>query len=33
LRLSGRSVTAFVSDSHIGPDIEIELFMLTPPAS
>jgi uncharacterized protein YbcI len=32
-RLSGRSVTAFISDSHIGPDIEIELFMLTPPAS
>jgi uncharacterized protein YbcI len=28
--LSGRSVTAFISDSHIGPDIEIELFMLTP---
>jgi uncharacterized protein YbcI len=32
-RLSGRGVTAFISDSHIGPDIEIELFMLTPPAS
>ncbi|MGA9314929.1 MAG: Na-translocating system protein MpsC family protein [Solirubrobacteraceae bacterium] len=31
--LSGRGVTAFISDSHIGPDIEIELFMLTPPAS
>jgi uncharacterized protein YbcI len=31
--LSGRSVTAFISDSHIGPDIEIELFMLTPPPS
>ena len=30
---SGRGVTAFISDSHIGPDIEIELFMLTPPAS
>jgi uncharacterized protein YbcI len=30
-RLSGRGVTAFVSDSHVGPDIEIELFMLTPP--
>jgi uncharacterized protein YbcI len=27
-RLSGRGVTAFISDSHIGPDIEIELFML-----
>ena len=32
-RLSGRNVTAFVSDSHIGPDIEIELFMLTPTPS
>jgi uncharacterized protein YbcI len=32
-RLSGRGVTAFVSDSHVGPDIEIELFMLTPPVS
>jgi uncharacterized protein YbcI len=27
--LSGRGVTAFISDSHVGPDIEIELFMLT----
>ena len=27
--LSGRTVSAFISDSHIGPDIEIELFMLT----
>jgi hypothetical protein len=27
-RLSGRDVTAFISDSHVGPDIEIELFML-----
>jgi uncharacterized protein YbcI len=32
-RLSGRGVVAFVSDSHIGPDIEVELFLLTPPAS
>jgi uncharacterized protein YbcI len=32
-RLSGRNVTAFISDSHIGPDIEIELFMLTPTPS
>lgn len=31
--LSGRNVTAFISDSHIGPDIEIELFMLTPTTS
>ena len=30
-RLSGRQVTAFISDSHVGPDIEIELFMLAPP--
>jgi len=27
-RLSGRDVIAFVSDSHVGPDIEIELFVL-----
>ncbi|HTA33434.1 MAG TPA: Na-translocating system protein MpsC family protein [Solirubrobacteraceae bacterium] len=27
-RLSGRGVIAFISDSHVGPDIEIELFML-----
>ncbi len=27
-RLSGRKVLAFISDSHIGPDIEIELFVL-----
>jgi uncharacterized protein YbcI len=31
-RLSGREVTAFVSDSHVGPDIEIEVFMLGPSA-
>jgi uncharacterized protein YbcI len=30
-RLSGRAVNAFISDSHVGPDIEIELFMLAPP--
>jgi uncharacterized protein YbcI len=29
-RLSGRTVSAFISDSHVGPDMEIELFMLTP---
>lgn len=29
-RLSGRTVLTFVSDHHVGPDIEIELFMLTP---
>ena len=32
-RLSGRNVTAFISDSHIGPDIEIELFMVPPTLS
>ena len=26
-RLSGRDVISFISDSHVGPDIEIELFM------
>jgi uncharacterized protein YbcI len=29
-RLSGRDVATFMSDSHVGPDLEIELFMLTP---
>ncbi len=29
--LSGRSVLAFISNHHIGPDVEIELFMLAPP--
>lgn len=29
-RLSGRSVLAFISNQHVGPDIEIELFMLKP---
>ena len=28
-RLSGREVLAFISNSHVGPDMEIELFMLT----
>jgi hypothetical protein len=32
-RLSGRAVTAFISNSHVGPDMEIELFMLAPSAS
>jgi uncharacterized protein YbcI len=32
-RLSGRNVMAFVSNHHVGPDIEIELFMLTPQKS
>lgn len=28
--LSGRRVLAFVSNHHVGPDIEIELFLLVP---
>jgi uncharacterized protein YbcI len=31
--LSGREVLAFISNSHVGPDIEIELFVLRPAAS
>jgi uncharacterized protein YbcI len=29
-RLSGRSVLAFISNHHVGPDMEIELFLLQP---
>ena len=29
-RLSGRQVLAFMSNSHVGPDLEMELFMLAP---
>ena len=29
-RLSGRGVLAFISNHHVGPDIEIELFLLQP---
>ena len=29
-RLSGRRVTVFMSNSHVGPDLEIELFVLAP---
>ena len=29
-RLSGRHVLAFISNHHVGPDIEIELFLLEP---
>ena len=32
-RLSGRHVQAFISNSHVGPDVEIELFMLAPTSS
>ncbi len=28
--LSGRAVLAFISNHHVGPDMEIELFMLAP---
>ena len=31
--LSGRPVLAFISNHHVGPDIEIELFLLTPPSA
>ena len=31
-RLSGREVLDFISNHHVGPDIEIELFMLKPEA-
>lgn len=29
-RLSGRNVLAFISNTHVGPDLEIEIFMLGP---
>ena len=29
-RLSGREVLAFISNDHVGPDMEIELFLLPP---
>ena len=29
-RLSGRDVLAFISNHHVGPDMEIELFLLRP---
>jgi hypothetical protein len=29
-RLSGRRVLAFISNHHVGPDLEIELFVLSP---
>jgi uncharacterized protein YbcI len=31
-RLTGRNVLTFMSNHHVGPDLEIELFMLTPEA-
>jgi uncharacterized protein YbcI len=32
-RLSGRDVFAFISNSHVGPDLEIELFVLRAPSA
>jgi uncharacterized protein YbcI len=32
-RLSGRDVLAFISNHHVGPDLEVELFMLKPEPS
>lgn len=29
-RLTGRDVLAFISNHHVGPDIEVEIFMLKP---
>ena len=30
-RLSGRHVNTFISDTSVGPDLQIELFILDPP--
>lgn len=32
-QLSGRDVLAFISNTHVGPDMEIELFVLGPEAA
>ncbi len=29
-RLSGRDVLSFISEHHVGPDMEVELFILKP---
>lgn len=29
-RLSGRRVLTFISNSHVGPDLEVEIFVLAP---
>ncbi len=29
--ICGRKVLAFISNHHVGPDIEVEVFMLAPP--
>jgi len=31
-RLSGRDVLTFISNHHVGPDMEVEVFMLRPNA-
>jgi uncharacterized protein YbcI len=31
--LTGRNVLAFISNHHVGPDIEVEVFMLSPAAT
>ena len=30
-RVTGRGVTKFISTHHVGPDLELELFLLGPP--
>ena len=30
--ICGREVLAFISNHHVGPDIEVEVFLLTPPS-
>jgi uncharacterized protein YbcI len=32
-RITARNVMAFISNHHVGPDIEVEVFMLAPRAS
>jgi uncharacterized protein YbcI len=32
-RLSGRDVLAFISNHHVGPDLEVELFVLRAPSA
>lgn len=32
-RLSGRRVLAFISNQHVGPDLEVELFVLAAPGT
>ena len=32
-KLTGRSVTAYISNYHVGPDLAVELFLLKPPSS